>query len=127
MPRNRTFPFCYVCVASMCGVSSTLFSYLRRISDVCVAKIANQRRMCCTYVLPMFHCCGVRLTYLEYWEYFVAFQENLNASTCIYVKVLAINVLSEVIDQMFLTVRGVVQGPFRAMSVSAHDQDEELL
>ena len=57
----------------------------------------------------------------------MAFQENLNASTCIYVNVLAINVLSEVIDQMFLTVRDVVQGPFRAMSVSVHDQDEELL
>ena len=37
----------------------------------------------------------------------MAFQENLNASICMFS-------FSEVMDQMFLTVRGVVQGSFMA-------------
>ena len=47
------------------------------------------------------------MTYKEYYEYFVAFQENLNASICMFS-------FSEVMDQMLLTVRGAVQGSFSA-------------
>ena len=45
------------------------------------------------------------MTYKEYKEYFVAFQENLNASKYN----VNVFVFSEVMDQMFLTVQGAVQ------------------
>ena len=47
------------------------------------------------------------MTYKEYYEYFVAFQENLNASIYIYIFFFFV-FFSEVLDQMFLTVRGAV-------------------
>ena len=47
------------------------------------------------------------MTNEEYYEYFVAFQENL---MLLYVCFR----FSEVMDQLFLTVRGVVQGSFMA-------------
>ena len=46
----------------MCGVSSTLLSYLRRISDVRVAYFAYQWRMCyecATYVSLLWSMCDV--------------------------------------------------------------------
>ena len=57
----------------------------------------------------------------------VAFQDNLNV--VIYVNVLAINVLSEVIYQMFYEVRGAVKGYVlcRLCLCSSHYQGWELL
>ena len=48
MPRNPDVCTAYLYVWRMCGVSLTLFSYLRRISDVLVSV---------AYVLPTFRCC----------------------------------------------------------------------
>ena len=47
------------------------------------------------------------MTYYEYKEYFVAFQENLYASIYMFS-------FFRSHDQMFLTVRVAVQGSFRA-------------
>ena len=55
MPRNRdvcAVYLSYLLRTDMCGVSSTLFSYLRRISDVRVAYLSYQWRMC--YVCATF-------------------------------------------------------------------------
>ena len=51
-------------VRRICGVSSTLFSYLRLISDVCVAYLAYQRRIiicyeCATYVSLLWRMCDI--------------------------------------------------------------------
>ena len=46
----------------MCGVSSNVFSYLRRISDVRVAYLAYQWRMCyvcATFVSLLWSMCDV--------------------------------------------------------------------
>ena len=70
---------CDVCVAyprmsfRIYGVSAT---YLWRISRI--------NGVSATYVLRSFRYCGVCVTYQEYKEYFVAFQENLNASICMF-------------------------------------------
>ena len=60
---QRTFRICYVRVTYVWpGVSSTLLSYLRRISDVRVAYLAYQWRMCyvcVTYVSLLWSMCDV--------------------------------------------------------------------
>ena len=99
----------------MCGVSSTLLSYLRRISDVLVAYLAYQWRMCyvCATYVSLLRCmcdvlgifCGIpRESLMLLYKCFR---------------------FSEIMDQMFLTGRGGVQGSFRATlgvaSVFIHD------
>ena len=90
----------------MCGVSSTLLSYLRRISDVRVAYLAYQWRMC--YV------CATYVTYV-----------SLLWSMCDVLGILGIFCGIPREYQMFLTGRGGVQGSFRATlgvaSVFIHD------
>ena len=92
--KNRstyvTGPICRTCnrdvctaylsyLLRMCGVSSILVSYLRRISDIRVAYLAYQWRMCyvcATYVSLLWSMCDV----LGVLGIFVVFRENLNAS-----------------------------------------------
>ena len=92
----------------MCGVSSTLVSYLRRISDVRVAYLAYQWRMCYVcdaYVSLLWSMCGV----LEVLEIFCGAPRE-SFKMILYTRFR----FSEVMDQMFLKVRGAVQGSFRA-------------
>ena len=87
----------------MCGVSSTLLSYLRRISNERVAYLAYQWRMC----------------------YVCAKYVSLLWSMCDVLGVLGIFYGIPREYQMFLTGRGGVQGSFRATlgvaSVFIHD------
>ena len=76
----------------MCGVSSILLSYLRRISDVHVAYLAYQWRMC----------------------YVCATYVSLLRSVCDVLGVLGIFCGIPREYQMFLTGRGGVHGSFRA-------------
>ena len=84
----------------MCGVSSTLLSYLRRISDVRVAYLAYQWRMCymyvcATYVSLLWSMCDV----LGLLGIFCGIPRE-------YINVF---IFSEIMDQMFLRGRGGVQ------------------
>ena len=102
----------------MCGVSSTLLSYLWRISDVRVAYLAYQWRMCyvcATYVSLLWSMCDV----LGILGIFCGIPRE---SLMLLYKCFR---SSEIMDQMFLTGRGGVQGSFRATlgaaSVFVHD------
>ena len=102
----------------MCGVSSTLLSYLRRISDVRVAYLAYQWRMCyvcATYVSLLWSMCDV----LGVLGIFCGIPRE---SLMFLYKCFR---FSEIMDQMFLTGRGGVQSSFRATlgvaSVFIHD------
>ena len=99
----------------MCGVSSTLLSYLRRISDVRVAYLAYQWRMCyvcATYVSLLWSMCDV----LGVLGIFCGIPRE---SLMLLYKCFR---FSEIMD---LTGRGGVQGSFRATlgvaSVFIHD------
>ena len=89
----------------MCGVSSTLFSC---ISDVRMVYLTYQWRMCyicALYVSLLWSMCDV----LGVLGIFCGVPRK---SLCFYsCKCFR---FSEVIDQMFLKVRGAVQGSFRA-------------
>ena len=91
----------------MYGVSSTLFSYLRRISDVRVWYLAYQWRMfhvCATYVSLLWSMCDVLgVLGIFLWR---SKRILMLLYTCFR--------FSEVMYQMFLTVRDAVQGSFRA-------------
>ena len=102
----------------MCGVSSTLLSYLWHISDVRVAYLAYQWRMCyvcATYVSLLWSMCDV----LGILGIFCGIPRE---SLMLLYKCFR---SSEIMDQMFLTGRGGVQGSFRATlgaaSVFVHD------
>ena len=102
----------------MCGVYSTLLSYLRRISDVRVAYLAYQWRMCyvcATYVSLLWSMCDV----LGVLGIFCGIPRE---SLMLLYKCFR---FSEIMDQMFLTGRFGVQGSFRATlgvaSVLIHD------
>ena len=85
----------------MCGVSSNVFSYLRRISDVRVAYLAYQWRMCyvcATFVSLLWSMCDV-----------LGVNRNILWRSKRILMLLHVYVcfrFSEVMDQMFLTVRG---------------------
>ena len=87
----------------MCGVSSNVFSYLRRISDVRAAYLAYQWRMC-----------YVRFATVEYVWRIRSIMNILWRSKRILMLLYVCFRFSEVMDQMFLTVRGVVQVCFMA-------------
>ena len=98
----------------MCGVSSTLFSYLRSISDARVSYIAYQWRMCYVRIAAVEYVWRIRsirnilwrsnlstlgMTYTEHWRSKRILMLLYNCFRS-----------SEVMDQMFLTVLGSVQG-----------------
>ena len=84
----------------MCAVSSTLFSYLRRVSEARVVSRVSMAYMLCTY-----RCCRVCVS---------SSRNILWRSKRILLLLYNCFRSSEVMDQMFFTVLGAVQGLFKS-------------
>ena len=103
---QRTFRICYVCV-----------TYVWRILDSLFVSTAYQRRTCgvsrvsMAYVLRM---CYVRFDVVEYVLCIRNIRNILWRSKRIIMLLYTYIRFSEAMYQMFLTVRGAVQGSFRA-------------